>query len=259
MNVPSELKRRAASSMNRIIFTGALPDDQEVHAPEIQRAPQVLVEVGYPDRFNWDTLGVIPDPGTQLPLMACVSYAASAVVAARVKIKTSTTVVLAPRAMHLCTLDLAPSSGTSSRLLVESALRHGFPVAGPNSNAALSRMTQKAQCPIASELARLPITGAFAFTTPEDVKREISSRGPVVAHISLYSDFGDYPGGIYSPKPPMPKGEHAVCLIGYDDLQQCWIGLNSFGTEWGERGRFRLRYGTCNLLAQYKPTYSLVV
>ena len=32
-------------------------------------------------------------------------------------------------------------------------------------------------------------------------------------------------------------GGHAVCAVGYDDFQQCFIVRNSWGEDWGDQGR----------------------
>ena len=37
-------------------------------------------------------------------------------------------------------------------------------------------------------------------------------------------------------------GGHAVCCVGYDDMKQHFIVLNSWGTEWGDRGYCYIPY-----------------
>jgi hypothetical protein len=32
-------------------------------------------------------------------------------------------------------------------------------------------------------------------------------------------------------------------IVGYDDVEGCWIVKNSWGTGWGEQGWFRIAYG----------------
>ena len=36
----------------------------------------------------------------------------------------------------------------------------------------------------------------------------------------------------------------AVVLVGWDEPEQAWILRNSWGTDWGEDGYMRIRYGT---------------
>ena len=38
-----------------------------------------------------------------------------------------------------------------------------------------------------------------------------------------------------------------ICVVGYDDAQQCWICKNSWDTTWGDDGWFRIGYGECGI------------
>jgi hypothetical protein len=38
------------------------------------------------------------------------------------------------------------------------------------------------------------------------------------------------------------EGGHSIQIIGYDDGEQCFIGKNSWGTDWGEAGFFKIAY-----------------
>jgi C1A family cysteine protease len=67
---------------------------------------------------------------------------------------------------------------------------------------------------------------------------------PVPCGMYIYEDFKHYSGGIYEPVPGQDViGGHLVCIIGYDDSQNCWIVKNSWGAGWGENGFFRIGYG----------------
>jgi len=70
------------------------------------------------------------------------------------------------------------------------------------------------------------------------------TKGPIISALVCYRDLLYYTGGIYSPKTTSYSGLHAVCVVGYDDNQKCWIIKNSWGTQWGERGYARVAYGT---------------
>jgi parallel beta-helix repeat protein len=43
------------------------------------------------------------------------------------------------------------------------------------------------------------------------------------------------------------EGGHWITIVGFDDAQKCWICKNSWGTYWGERGWFRIKYGECGI------------
>lgn len=97
----------------------------------------------------------------------------------------------------------------------------------------------------------LPITGYGSLANPDRdyLKKMIVNFGPVVAEMAVYSDFGFYKGGVYKHpgEEPVKDINHQVVIVGYDDSQHCWICKNSWGTNWGENGWFRIAYGDCQI------------
>lgn len=84
----------------------------------------------------------------------------------------------------------------------------------------------------------------------EDRKRAIA-QGPVLAAMRVFEDFLAYNGGIYAHVAGDQVGNHAICVVGYDDDDQCWIIKNSWGPGFGEDGFFRLAYGQCGLDGEF--------
>ena len=80
-----------------------------------------------------------------------------------------------------------------------------------------------------------------------DMKRHLATVGPLAACFTTYEDFTFfYTGGVYRYHEETSGeyiGGHCVAIVGYDDNQKCWIGKNSWGTEWGAGGYFRIGYG----------------
>jgi C1A family cysteine protease len=74
------------------------------------------------------------------------------------------------------------------------------------------------------------------------MKNAVYTYGPVVATFYVYSDFFSYRSGVYSYATGTYQGAHAVLTVGYDDVNQCFIVKNSWGTGWGEAGFFRIAY-----------------
>ncbi|XP_018566064.1 uncharacterized protein LOC108907038 [Anoplophora glabripennis] len=74
------------------------------------------------------------------------------------------------------------------------------------------------------------------------LKLEIMTNGPVEAAITMYSDFYTYKSGVYQPIDGFITGFHAVKLIGWGEENGTpyWLGANSFSTEWGEDGFFKI-------------------
>lgn len=91
-----------------------------------------------------------------------------------------------------------------------------------------------------------------------DRKTALAKRGPVIAGMHVFADFGWYRSGVYRPTTPEIVALHAICIVGYDDEAGCWIVKNSWGTAWGEGGYVRIGYGTCGIDSQF-PFYDIEV
>ena len=90
------------------------------------------------------------------------------------------------------------------------------------------------------------ITGWTELSGHEEMKSWLAERGPLVGTMKVYEDFARYyRGGIYKYVAGNFGGGHCICLVGYDDQTGCWMGKNSWGTDWGEQGFFRIAYGEC--------------
>jgi hypothetical protein len=91
------------------------------------------------------------------------------------------------------------------------------------------------------------------------IRRHIETKGSVmvilVAHTNFQEYFFAHPFGIYDSTAGSPAlGNHAVRLIGFgvDRDTKYWIGINSWGNAWGNRGSFKiLRGANLCLIEQY--------
>lgn len=89
--------------------------------------------------------------------------------------------------------------------------------------------------------------GSYSYVTTtsptvDAIKNALYNYGPLVTTFDVYSDFYYYNSGVYRYTSGTYQGGHAVLLVGYDDLNQCFIVKNSWGTGWGEAGFFRIAY-----------------
>lgn len=88
----------------------------------------------------------------------------------------------------------------------------------------------------------------------ELMKINLVKNGPLAVSFEVYNDFFHYKGGVYvhtglqEKFNPFEITNHAVLLVGYGvDAAtgvKFWTVKNSWGTEWGEDGYFRIRRGT---------------
>ena len=78
-------------------------------------------------------------------------------------------------------------------------------------------------------------------------KATIDSDGPAIAVMRVYEDFLAYGDDSepYWHAAGKAIGLHAVTILGHD--AQSWIGLNSWGSDWGSKGCFRILHGECEI------------
>jgi hypothetical protein len=87
--------------------------------------------------------------------------------------------------------------------------------------------------------------------TVDTVKNALATYGPLVTTMDVYTDFFYYQGGIYSYSYGSRQGAHAILIAGYDDPGQYFIVKNSWGTDWGEQGFFRIAYSQVTNLVKF--------
>jgi len=87
----------------------------------------------------------------------------------------------------------------------------------------------------------------------DNIKYTLMNYGPVEVGMEVYDDFRSYGGGIYSATTTLFLGNHAVTIVGWgnNDGLEYWIVKNSWGTNWGEKGYFRILMGDCRIDSRY--------
>ncbi|CAH0390838.1 unnamed protein product [Bemisia tabaci] len=72
-----------------------------------------------------------------------------------------------------------------------------------------------------------------------DLKKELSTYGPVVMAFEVFEDFYLYKTGIYHHTTGKSVGWHAVRIVGYGNGY--WLATNSWNPEWGDHGTFKIK------------------
>jgi len=82
------------------------------------------------------------------------------------------------------------------------------------------------------------------FASTDAVKRHLAGGYPVVIGFRVYKDFFYLsPTEIYSHASGAFAGDHAACVVGYDDAKSAFKILNSWGRGWSDNGYGWISYG----------------
>lgn len=84
------------------------------------------------------------------------------------------------------------------------------------------------------------------------MKNGIYQYGSVHGLIYLYEDILLYSGGIYQHVTGNFCGVHSIVYVGWGEENgvKYWVARNSWGTEWGENGFFRVIVGVAELYTE---------
>lgn len=87
---------------------------------------------------------------------------------------------------------------------------------------------------------------SYSLTGVTQIQAEIMQHGPVTADFTVFTDFPSYKEGIYQRHSHDAVGGHDVKIIGWGEEAGIpyWIIANSWNTEWGEGGFFRIVRGS---------------
>eukprot|EP00929_Paragymnodinium_shiwhaense_P094544 TRINITY_DN5514_c0_g1_i1.p1 TRINITY_DN5514_c0_g1~~TRINITY_DN5514_c0_g1_i1.p1 ORF type:complete len:602 (+),score=161.76 TRINITY_DN5514_c0_g1_i1:117-1808(+) len=95
------------------------------------------------------------------------------------------------------------------------------------------------------------VGGFYGGSDEHNIKEELVKHGPLVMSFEPKEDFMYYKSGVYRSAPQKIHQEweqvdHAVLLIGYgaDKGHAFWTMQNSWGSDWGEDGYFRMARGS---------------
>lgn len=124
--------------------------------------------------------------------------------------------------------------------------------------------------PIKYFVTRYEYLGGFYGATNEiEMIKEIRARGPIPGNMTVPWTFSYYKSGIFSQKSTKINSgkfskttlfdqhlswssvDHSIMLVGYGEENgvKYWIGMNTWGSYWGEGGFFRILRGEneCNI------------
>jgi len=117
--------------------------------------------------------------------------------------------------------------------------------------------------PFGGDFTEYKSQGGYTLNSPEDMQKEIFANGPVQVAFSVYKSFMSYKSGVYTKKfwELLPEGGHAVKVVGWgtENSEDYWLVANSWNTNWGLDGYFKIARGKneCGIEKMGPPTAGL--
>jgi len=99
------------------------------------------------------------------------------------------------------------------------------------------------KCADSEEFVRQKAKSAYAINGATNMQKDIAANGPIQVGFLVYKSFMSYRKGIYHKHPKEAKeGGHAVKIVGWgvEGKKKYWTVANSWNTDWGEDGFFRI-------------------
>lgn len=84
---------------------------------------------------------------------------------------------------------------------------------------------------------------------PNQIQKEIMTNGPVEGAFTVYEDLLQYKSGVYQHVTGKMLGGHAIRILGWgvENGTPYWLIANSWNTDWGDNGYFKILRGSDHL------------
>jgi C1A family cysteine protease len=227
-------------------------DDLEASVAAAMPAAGAPAAAAVPPAIDWRNVGgksYVTPVKDQGHCGSCVSFCSCGTLESMVLIKRGATVDLSEADLHFCSAHGANCGGWWPADALSALQSRGVP---DQACFPYARAFDAAGNPSCSTCADrdsrvYKITGSTVLATTAQRKAWLSTNGPVCAVIHVYDDFYTYHSGVYSHVSGAHSGYHCIEVIGYSDVESCWIVKNSWGPGWGDQGFFKIAYGQCGI------------
>jgi C1A family cysteine protease len=230
----------------------ALPEIESTEEPSQSSG----VTVTPPATFDWRDFNgknYVTGVRSQGNCGSCWAFATTAALESNVMIYTGVNANLAEQILISCGNAGGCDGGyptTASSFIRDTGLAAESYYAYTATNGACANATAGWQN-AASRIFSWHYVGNTTNPTLEQIKNELVTYGPLVTTMDVYSDFYYYNGGVYQHTSGTYQGGHAILIVGYDDDGQYFIVKNSWGSNWGESGYFRIDFSELSSTVEF--------
>jgi cathepsin B len=103
------------------------------------------------------------------------------------------------------------------------------------------------QCVDSESFTKTKAKSAYAINGATNMQKDIMTNGPIQVAFKVYKSFMTYNSGVYKKHSweVVPEGGHAVKMVGWgtESGQDYWLVANSWNTNWGLDGFFKIARG----------------
>lgn len=185
---------------------------------------------------DWRSKGVIPAAKDQGSCFSCTSFAIATTIESLHFMKTKKRIELSPGFIHSCLMGSACDQGTDLMKAIEAVCAHGVAFAFPE-----DYPFPLDQC---STQSLYTVKQRVCLWNANAAMNALVNDGPFAATMMIDPTFVTLTKGeVYRYKETSEPKLHSVCVIGFDQPNQCWIIANSFGERWGDDGCARIAFG----------------
>jgi C1A family cysteine protease len=204
------------------------------------RAAQDFKDQVLPGKVDWRSereQNCVSPVRSQGACLSCVSFAVVAAMESAIVIQTANVVDLSEADLYFCS-GRSCSSGWDPALALNEAKSRGVGFESDFPYTGFDQVCKQA-------VPRFKVSHWRVLTSRAQRQAAIAEDGPIVGCMKIFEDFRFYSSGVYEHVSGAELGLHAVCIVGYDDDDGCWIVKNSWSDKFGENGFFRIKYGQC--------------
>lgn len=201
-------------------------------------------------RTKWP--GLIHPIRDQQRCGSCWAFSASEVLSDRVAIAANTpSAVLSPEDMVSCdSSDMGCSGGTlptAWEYLTSTGIVSDKCLPYEAGNGSAPKCPKKCEDSETWAASKVKAKTAYAINGMANMQKEIMTNGPIQTAFRVYKSFMSYKTGVYQKHiwELIPEGGHAVKIVGWGtmDGKDYWTVANSWNTNWGDNGFFKILRG----------------